>query len=463
MEGEGGSEPSCTDGVRNGDETDVDCGGACAVCEFERACLRDSDCGTALCDLGICVPCATDHDCPSATFCDVGVCAPDRCVVACADGDDTCQSLPLACDDGDPCTVDLCDPAVGCVASTTLADGLACDDGVACTAGSFCFEGVCGGGASACRPDAQCLLPSECDVLTGTCAPDEPVVCPPSSNPFCFPRSCNPNTGLCTTTRNTDRNCAIDECAQNAACDDGNLCTIDTCEPDQGLNVCKFTPRTCDDNDPITIDFCLDPRVGCQHRERNPAEFCDDGIACTLDSWDAVALACVHTPIDARCDDNDPITTDRCEPEAGCEDHDPGSGEPCVPEGSGCTNQACPPGLVFSQGACWAVSGWDFENGAIIGTGCDRTCSALGLQVAEATRTVAGSDGTDDACRAVLLALGLRDRPDDVLESTCGAGVGCIGDLNIKGQPFTLLRRCASPITTDDSTASWVRRACTCE
>jgi Fibrinogen beta and gamma chains, C-terminal globular domain len=44
-------QPACTDGQRNGRETDVDCGGTCAPCALGRACGVDRDCaGGGLCD-----------------------------------------------------------------------------------------------------------------------------------------------------------------------------------------------------------------------------------------------------------------------------------------------------------------------------------------------------------------------------------------------------------------------------
>jgi len=49
----------CSDGVRGGDETDLDCGGAlCPACRIGAACGRDQDCaGTALCNGGRCAAC----------------------------------------------------------------------------------------------------------------------------------------------------------------------------------------------------------------------------------------------------------------------------------------------------------------------------------------------------------------------------------------------------------------------
>ena len=41
---------SCSDGVRNGRETDVDCGGSdCAPCETGAGCCDSSDCASAVC------------------------------------------------------------------------------------------------------------------------------------------------------------------------------------------------------------------------------------------------------------------------------------------------------------------------------------------------------------------------------------------------------------------------------
>lgn len=46
------SSPSCTDTIRNGAETDVDCGGNCLVgCGVGRGCKVDKDCATGKCDL----------------------------------------------------------------------------------------------------------------------------------------------------------------------------------------------------------------------------------------------------------------------------------------------------------------------------------------------------------------------------------------------------------------------------
>jgi hypothetical protein len=46
---------SCFDGLRNGTETDVDCGGAtCPKCAFGKRCAAGVDCVTGVCVMGIC-------------------------------------------------------------------------------------------------------------------------------------------------------------------------------------------------------------------------------------------------------------------------------------------------------------------------------------------------------------------------------------------------------------------------
>jgi len=45
---------ACHDRARDGDETDVDCGGSCAACAAGATCVLDGDCQTMHCDTGAC-------------------------------------------------------------------------------------------------------------------------------------------------------------------------------------------------------------------------------------------------------------------------------------------------------------------------------------------------------------------------------------------------------------------------
>lgn len=42
--------PSCSDGVRDGFESDVDCGGVCGVCQLGQVCFNTGDCVSGRCD-----------------------------------------------------------------------------------------------------------------------------------------------------------------------------------------------------------------------------------------------------------------------------------------------------------------------------------------------------------------------------------------------------------------------------
>jgi hypothetical protein len=50
--------PRCDDNIENGTESDVDCGGSCAPCADQRDCNQDTDCANNNCDAsGICISC----------------------------------------------------------------------------------------------------------------------------------------------------------------------------------------------------------------------------------------------------------------------------------------------------------------------------------------------------------------------------------------------------------------------
>lgn len=100
--------PLCTDQIRNGEETDIDCGGTCGPCNLGDRCLESTDCDQGVCTGGTCAPLAcgngvldeqeTDVDCGGTTC---RKCAGARkCKVAadCFSGDcvastRTCSSL----------------------------------------------------------------------------------------------------------------------------------------------------------------------------------------------------------------------------------------------------------------------------------------------------------------------------------------------------------------------------------
>lgn len=90
--------PTCDDGEKNGDETDVDCGGPCGACEEGRACDTDSDCTTSSCVEGVC----------AAPRCDDGRENGDETDVDCGGG--TCPRCPVGkmCRSTGDCETNTC-------------------------------------------------------------------------------------------------------------------------------------------------------------------------------------------------------------------------------------------------------------------------------------------------------------------------------------------------------------------
>lgn len=46
--------PNCSDNIKDGDETDVDCGGTCPKCVDDKSCGWPTDCASGFCDVGKC-------------------------------------------------------------------------------------------------------------------------------------------------------------------------------------------------------------------------------------------------------------------------------------------------------------------------------------------------------------------------------------------------------------------------
>ena len=90
-----------------------------------------------------------------------------------------------------------------------------------------------------------------------------------------------------------DDDCASDPicaCATDGDCDDGDPCTIGTC--DLGVGLCAFEAVDCDDGVDCTVDSCT-PGSGCTATPDHAA--CADGDLCTADTCGA--QGCGHEDI----------------------------------------------------------------------------------------------------------------------------------------------------------------------
>jgi hypothetical protein len=101
---------------------------------------------------------------------------------------------------------------------------------------------------------------------------------------------------------------------------------------------------------------------------------------------------------------------------------------------------------VAVGGACWFLGE--------TGQSCTEVCAAVGFPYDEATRTYAGSDGTDEHCDLVLDALGAFGSP--VFAIDCSPdGLGCVKESGSMDR-----FRCSDP-TEPDAGESGLR-ACAC-
>ncbi len=355
-------------------------------------CLGEAGCGHETLDGG---ECGDANACTAGDHCEAGICV----------------GLPIVCDDGNPCTTDLCDGFGGCTAQSNSEP---CDDGDPCTVKDQCDAGECTGFKLDCEclADADCAAFEDDDLCNGTlycdkgklpfsCAvvPGSVVECPDASGSDapCLKPMCTPATGQCSLVPHHEGfscddldACTLgDQCiggkcvpGKPLACNDGNLCTMDSCDPGAG---CKFDSAVgpCDDgNECTTGDSC----AGGECAFTGFLD-CDDGNACTDDSC-VPGQGCLHKLNQAACDDGDLCTTgDHCHL-GGCI----GSGALTCTDGNPCTDDSCKPltGCAFTpnQAVC------DDGNSCTFGDHCSK-----GWCVPASMLSCDDANGcTDDSC-----------------------------------------------------------------
>lgn len=207
--------PTCTDSVKNGSETDKDCGGgACPACADTLHCAANADCANNLCSgsgPGTCVSCGdgvkngneTDKDCGGA------VC--DALGKTCATG--------LACAAAGDCASGVCQGNV-CVLRP---DGQACASNGQCAHGS-CVSGICCN--SACNGTCQACALALTGVASGTCGSITAGTTAPAGQ--CAVSTTCGNDGKCGAGGACEQSPSTVTCG-TASCASGQLTTAATC------------------------------------------------------------------------------------------------------------------------------------------------------------------------------------------------------------------------------------------
>ncbi|MFT7622351.1 MAG: hypothetical protein ACI9WU_001524, partial [Myxococcota bacterium] len=297
-----GSAKHCSDGNKcTADSCDSETG--CAFVNTQgTSCSDGDDCtvGDACWDGG-CRP-GADTLCDDGNVCTHDYCNDGKCShgafgdISCDDGDacsindrcegDTCKGAEvLACDDGNPCTTDVCDEEKGCV--SVNADRKACSDGNACTVSDACWDGSCKAGGAAVCSDGNPCTNDACDPALGcvfanadgkTCSDGSACTvadaCWDGSCRAGKPLTCNDGNSCTRDTCDASRGCVATN-TDGASCDDASACTSgDKCWD----GACKGKAASCDDKNVCTTDFC-DPQTGCVNQTKDGAT-CDDGNQC---------------------------------------------------------------------------------------------------------------------------------------------------------------------------------------
>ena len=475
------------------------CTGSPVNCGDGNACTSDS-CNPA----SGCANTANSLPCSDGNACTTDVCKDGSCVGAAADP-------TVLCDDGNGCTVDLCDAVTGCTHADAVA---ACDDGNACTANDACTAGKCVGGANkcACATDADCAAQEDGNFCNGTLMCDKGalpfkctvnpktiVVCDTAGDTVCSETTCVLATGKCAANPvNGDGACDADgsactvgdSCkaglckAGNALnCDDGNLCSDDSCDAKLGC-AHKANVNPCSDGDACTVgDACSNNACA-----PGSAAVCNDNKACTTDSCNKATGACVFTnnavPCDDAnkctqndvcsagvcsgaafsCDDNNLCTSDSCSPASGCanvantlpcSDSDPCTiNDACV--GGSCKGAATDPAVLCDDGnkctndTCNALTGCghsnntapcDDGNACTVGDTCNSGKCASGVNTCDCAQDSDCKPKEDgNLCNGTLIC------DKGALPFQCKVNAATVVKCDTSGDGFCTANTCA-PLT----------------
>lgn len=145
--------PTCNDSLKDGDESDTDCGGSCTPCTAGLKCTKNSDCESVICAAGF--TCTT----PSCTD---NVQNQSESDVDC--GGPNCGK----CDAGQKCNVNadcVGNKCTGGICTATCTDGVRNQDETDVDCGGVCNKCAFGG---QCAVDKDCLS-GFCDLNIGRC------------------------------------------------------------------------------------------------------------------------------------------------------------------------------------------------------------------------------------------------------------------------------------------------------
>ena len=290
---------TCSDQIKNGGETDIDCGGPnCAACAQGKACVAGSDCSTGVCTNGICAA-AVQPVCGDGVVnqfgeqCDNGAANSNTgaCTTQCRTnvcGDGFRFAGVEQCDDGNTTNGD------GCSATCTLEQALAAN-GVACTTGSECLSTFCSDGVCSNTPcTGLCQAASAAKKGSGADGVCGPIIAGSDPDSECTAQSTQScgQTGACNGAGACQLYAAGTQCTAQS-CSNGTLTTAATCNgtgtcgaPTQvscGAYACNAGGTGCNafcatDAECSTTSYC---NAGACLPKRSQGSLCSSGNQCS--------------------------------------------------------------------------------------------------------------------------------------------------------------------------------------
>lgn len=462
-----GVDDDCDEDVDEPDQVDGD---YVNLCDDQNECTEDSCKAEAGCSNEP----LTGTDCSDGDVCTQS----DHCEAG------ECLSVPVLCDDDNPCTDESCGEDGQCVFESNQDK---CDDSAPCTVADECTDGECAGTAvnCECQSDEDCVALDDGDVCNGVlfcddsglpfqCAvmPGTVVECPAPEgvDKPCLKSVCDAETGQC----------GFEASNQGFACDDGDACTVgDKCVD----GVCTaLTPANCADDNPCTDDSCA-PESGCLHSPNESP--CNDGNACT--TQDACqAGGCVGGP-GPECDDGNVCTADGCDSGAGCvhlaQAGDCDDGNSCTVDDV-CANgvcvgaqaKDCDDGNICTTDSCDLVAGCvntpntapcDDGDLCTVGDKCSggQCVSGAGASCDDGNVCTADSCLADSGCLHQPAEGSCDDSNECTLNDTCGGGKCLPGEPAVCDDDNVCTTDTCSPVTgcvfTDNTAACSDEDACT--
>ena len=412
----------CNNGVQDGSETDVDCGGECGKCMSNLACSTDSDCVVS------------------------GVCRESLCVSACYEDDDCMNGSCLPPDDPNNPTANRPEAerlgiCVSCYNNIADWGEAGVDCGAAC--GNFCPLG------SSCNVDLDCHSGQCVDSVCSSVAP---------ANPLCA----NGDRDQDETGTDCGGVCLLEDkqCGDGAGCESDDDCISGTCAWDGAAGTCISCSDGVQNGDETDVDCGGSSCQRCRSAQPDgtPAQMCAGDSDCVegmcrrggVGGMTRMCMSCFngvrdYLEGDADCGTGCPRLCPNTEPPTSCfTDGDCVSGY-CRQGGRGS------PGTSDPTGSCVEVDTALCTDGALTaeletGVDCGGDCRALGFlcganegcmddnDCAGGVCDDSGTDNNNDLGACVSCDDGAQNGDETGVDcggaecGSCPDGVGCTGD-----------------------------------